>query len=61
MEAEMEPQGTQNLKKSLKASTQKNIKNTTLQKVGYCLHLGSKRDYFLAAETLPKSHQSHKS
>ena len=44
MEAEMEPQGTQNLKKSLKASTQKNIKNATLQKVGYCLHLGSKRD-----------------
>ena len=44
MEAEMEPQGTKNLKKLLKASTQKHIKNTTLQKVDYCLHLGSKRD-----------------
>ena len=40
MEAKMEPQGTQNHKKSKQASTQKNNKNATLQKVGYWVHFG---------------------
>ena len=54
MGAKMEPQGAQNHKKTRKASTQKNIKNTLLQKVGYWLHFGLKKGLLFRGRSAPK-------
>ena len=50
----MEPQGTQNHNKSRKVSTQKNTKNTALQKVGYCLHFGVQKGLVFRGRRAPK-------
>ena len=53
MEAKMEPQGTQNQKKTKKGHSKKQ-QRTTLPKVGYWLHFGLKMGIYFRTGSAPK-------